>query len=112
MAALVRASRSLQGFYILPLSDSRAEALLHPLDAEHRQASMHVLSEGRVLSGGRAAAQVVGALPALHWLPASVDRYRALSRVAEVAYGIVARNRYRLACLSRDVPPVLRWGDD
>jgi predicted DCC family thiol-disulfide oxidoreductase YuxK len=73
---------------------------------------MRVLSEGRVLSGGRAAAQVVGALPALGWLPAALDKYRALARLAEVAYGIMARNRHRLACLARDVPPVLRWGDD
>jgi predicted DCC family thiol-disulfide oxidoreductase YuxK len=112
MAALVRASRSLQGFLILPLSDRRAEALLHPLDAEQRLASMRVLSQGRVLGGGRAAAEVAGALPALGWLPAALDRHRALSRLAEVAYGLVARNRHRLARLVGDVPPVLRWGDE
>jgi predicted DCC family thiol-disulfide oxidoreductase YuxK len=112
MAALVRASRSLRGFHILPLSDPRAETLLHPLDAEQRMATMRVISKGRVLSGGRAAGQVVGALAALGWLPAALDRYRALSRLAEGAYGIVARNRHRLACFVRDVPPVLRSGDD
>jgi predicted DCC family thiol-disulfide oxidoreductase YuxK len=112
MAALVRASRSLQGFDILPLSDPRAENLLHPLDAEQRLASMHVVSEGRVLSGGRAAAQVAGALPALAWLPAAVDRSRALSGAAEIAYRIVARNRHRLSRLTSDVPPVMRWRGD
>jgi predicted DCC family thiol-disulfide oxidoreductase YuxK len=112
MAALVRASRSLQAFRILPLSDPRAETLLHPLDAEQRMASMRVRSEGRVLSGGRAAAEVAGALPALGWLPAALDKYGALSRLAEVAYGMVARNRHRLARLVHEVPPVVRWGDE
>jgi predicted DCC family thiol-disulfide oxidoreductase YuxK len=81
------------------------------LDAEQRLASLQVLYQGRVLSGGRAAAQVAGAFPALSWLPAALDRYRLLSLAAEMAYRIVARNRHRLSRLVRDVPPVRRGPD-
>jgi predicted DCC family thiol-disulfide oxidoreductase YuxK len=78
------------------------------MNAQQRLASMHVLCQGRVLSGGRAAAEVAGALRALEWLPGAVEKSPLLARAADATYGLVAHNRHRLGRLVRDVPPVSR----
>lgn len=64
------------------------------LDAAMKR--LHVVREdGRVFAGAEAIARLVAGVPVVGWL-AFVYYVPGLRQLAELAYGVVARNRYRL----------------
>jgi predicted DCC family thiol-disulfide oxidoreductase YuxK len=81
------------------LQDPEAESLLAGMDREQRMASWHLVTpEGRVYSGGAAAAPLLRLLPGGRPLAAVAA---ALPAVTDAAYRWVARNRNWLGRLLR-----------
>jgi predicted DCC family thiol-disulfide oxidoreductase YuxK len=88
------------------LQSERAASLLAHMDDATRMASAHVvLGDGRVLSGGAAAPEVLEALPGGRLLAAIARR---MPRTTDRLYRAVAGNRTRIGQL---IPPRIRnWG--
>jgi predicted DCC family thiol-disulfide oxidoreductase YuxK len=85
------------------IQSDEGQRLLAGVPAQRRLATAHaVTADGRVFSGGDAAAPVAAALPAGAVLGPAL---RALGPVTRGAYGLVAGNRTRLGRL---VTPAMR----
>lgn len=86
----------------LGLEDPSADRLLEHVSDEERVSLLRlVLPDGRMLSGGAAALNVLQRLPATRLLARTVTVLHA-ERFAEAAYALVARNRVRLGHLVPD----------
>ena len=89
---------------LLGLEDASADRLLEHVSDEERVSLLRlVLPDGRMLSGGAAALNVLELLPATRPLARMVTVLHA-QRAAEAAYALVARNRDRLGRLVPDGP--------
>jgi predicted DCC family thiol-disulfide oxidoreductase YuxK len=94
---------------LLGLEDASADRLLEHVSDEERVSSLRlVLADGRMLSGGAAALNVLERLPATRLLALTVTLLHA-QRAAEAAYALVARNRDRLGRLVSDGPGPRRY---
>jgi predicted DCC family thiol-disulfide oxidoreductase YuxK len=94
---------------LLGLEDASADRLLEHVSDEERVSLLRlVLPDGRMLSGGTAALNVLERLPATRPLARTVAVLHA-QRAADAAYALVARNRDLLGCLVPDGPGPRRY---
>lgn len=79
------------------LQGPEADRLLPGLSEEARMGSWHLVVDGRIYSGGAAAAPLLRLLPGGRWLAPVVAAFPGLS---DRAYRLVARNRDRFGRLA------------
>jgi predicted DCC family thiol-disulfide oxidoreductase YuxK len=83
---------------LMPAAERFRVRGLPPLSDAQLDAAMHfVLSDGRVLSGGRAIPELLRLLPGGR-LPRLLFHLPGVQRLADVTYGWVARRRHRFGC--------------
>jgi predicted DCC family thiol-disulfide oxidoreductase YuxK len=80
----------------VPLQAAETDGLLGPMSHDERFASWHVVTQGRVSSGGAALGPVLRALPGGFPAAVIVERF---PRTTESVYRLVSANRLRLGAV-------------